>query len=323
MLKTYRGTFDDAKAGVLAVRQYEIVEYIVKNLATVGTGVLVFVSGMQDINELYGLLEDCLSMRSRKSKKFRVFAIHADISLEDQQEAFFPVCSDEIKVILATNAAESSITIPDVDIVIDMGIHKAMFFDEAHHRSYVRSTWISKASATQRAGRTGRTRPGEVYRLYSRELFEYLDEYSTAEVKRLPMQDVIIRLRYNFEQTYNFKGVVPILQSLIEPPSVDNIDRSFEILFNNSLITEPSDGGNLTVLGKFCSALPMDIRLGRLCVQRVAICLIVTVLVTGFRKIDRVWNIIRCCRGSCNTQQCFIATKKHISSGFTFCTANP
>lgn len=265
-IDSFRGQFDDSKASMLVSRQYAAVDYIVKNRVRAGSGVLVFVAGMQDINELYGLIEESYtnSRTSRKVMKYKVYVIHRDVPLEEQEEAFLPAHSDEVKVVLATNAAESSITIPDVDVVIDMGMHKTMLFDDTHNRSYLRSTFISKASAAQRAGRTGRTRPGEVYRLYSRNFYDMLDEHPTAEVRRIPMQDVIIRLRFDFEKTRNFKGVVPILCNLLEPPSVTNIDSSFQNLYQSGMITEASDEGRLTSLGSFCSGLSMDIQLGML-----------------------------------------------------------
>ena len=89
-----------------------------------------------------------------------------------------------MKVILATNAAESSITLPDVDTVICLGTHKSMRYVPASHCVQLVNTWISKASATQRAGRTGRLRPGRVFRLYSRDLESRFDDHEQSEVKR-------------------------------------------------------------------------------------------------------------------------------------------
>ena len=66
------------------------------------------------------------------------------------------------KVILATNAAESSLTLPDVDVVIDLGSYKQVSYDEERKMTQLVRTWVSRASATQRAGRTARVRPGTV-----------------------------------------------------------------------------------------------------------------------------------------------------------------
>ena len=263
-LNSFRGQFDFTKAGVLAARQYAVVEYVIRNYVQLGSGVLVFVAGMSDINELCGIFEEDRYLNRDKfgARTFKLFAIHRDIPLEEQEEAFLPVGPDEIKIILATNAAESSITVPDTDVVIDMGIHKEMKFDESRHQTFLCSTWISKASAAQRAGRTGRLRPGKVYRMYSKHVYNMLEEHPTAEVSRIPMQDVIIRLRYDFEKGPSFRGVRPILSNMIQPPDLDNIERSFANLFDSGLITDPSDDGILTSLGRFCCGLSMDINLG-------------------------------------------------------------
>lgn len=77
---------------------------------------------------------------------------------------------------LATNAAESSITMSDCDVVICCGTHKAMRYSGSKHRAQLVNTWISKASATQRAGRTGRVRPGTVYRLYPKALHDKVSD---------------------------------------------------------------------------------------------------------------------------------------------------
>ena len=92
---------------------------------------------------------------------------------------------DEIKVVIATNSAESSITLPEVDNVICMGLCKQIVYNEASHRQMLMPTWISRASATQRAGRTGRVRPGYVYRIYARANYEsHMEPFEPGEMLR-------------------------------------------------------------------------------------------------------------------------------------------
>eukprot|EP01036_Dinobryon_divergens_P039497 gene39497-52071_t len=94
-----------------------------------------------------------------------------------------------------------------------------------NHRLQIRNTWISKASSTQRAGRTGRMRPGTV----------------TSEIHRMPLQEVILNLRITFGTASQFNGVVPILQDLLEPPEMSNVDASFDYLFEAGMISFASD----------------------------------------------------------------------------------
>ena len=126
------------------------------------------------------------------------------------------------------------------------------------------NTWISKASGTQRAGRTGRVRPGLVFRLYSRSLFEGFDEHEQSEVHRQPLQDVILDLRSMLQDGAGFQGVVPILEDLLEPPDMNNVGRSFDYLYDAGMITSNDDDGLLTSIGRLAGALPVDLTLGRL-----------------------------------------------------------
>lgn len=175
------------------------------------------------------------------------------------------------QVVVATNAAESSITLPDVDIVICLGTHKALRYDQASHKVQLVNTWISKASSTQRAGRTGRVRPGKVFRLYSKYLFADMQEHEESEVHRTPLQDVILGLRSMLEASVGFNGVVPILEDLLEPPDMRNVKKSFDYLHYAGMITVPADAGALTSIGRLAGNLPIDLQLGRLIAYGIAL----------------------------------------------------
>eukprot|EP01032_Pedospumella_encystans_P010929 gene10929-12752_t len=123
---------------------------------------------------------------------------------------------------------------------------------------------LSRASATQRAGRTGRVRPGTVYRLYKKETYNNMKEHELAEVLRRPLEDVVLNMWAVLENAQDFQGVTPFLHRLIEVPNVRYIDKSYEKLFEASLITFPSDDGCLTPAGRFISTLPLDLSLGRM-----------------------------------------------------------
>lgn len=251
-----KGTASETISATIAKEQYILAVALIKAIAVNGTGILVFVSGIADITELMEKLEI--------TKKFRLHAIHSDIPFDEQEEAFAPCGPNEVKIVLATNAAESSITLPDVDSVICLGTHKALRYHAGSHRVQLVNTWVSKASSTQRAGRTGRVRPGTVYRLYTADLFDKFCEHEEAEVNRQPLQDVILDLRSMLEDAKGFTGVVPILQELLEPPDMRNVYKSFELLFRLNMISHPSDSGNLTALGKLAGEMPVDMQLSRL-----------------------------------------------------------
>ena len=111
----------------------------------------------------------------------------------------FPLSqSNQRKVILATNIAETSLTINDVCIVIDSGKVKEKSFDSLSGTSSLQTSWISQNSATQRKGRAGRTCPGKVFRLYSRNRFENMNFSTTAEILRTPLTELCLQVSLIF-----------------------------------------------------------------------------------------------------------------------------
>jgi ATP-dependent helicase HrpA len=112
----------------------------------------------------------------------------------EEQELVFDDFGERRKLVLATNIAETSITIPDVRYVIDCGLAKVPRFDARTGIETLREEPISRASAEQRAGRAGRTAPGEVVRLYTRDELWRMPEYTEEEIRRLDLSEVVLRL---------------------------------------------------------------------------------------------------------------------------------
>ena len=221
-----------------------------------GSAVLIFVTGMNDIEALCDLIESI----NKPGVVYTCLPIHSDVPFEEQMVAFEPAGEGEVKVVIATNAAESSVTLPDVDHVICLGLCKQIVYNEASHRQMLQPTWISKASATQRAGRTGRVREGNVYRLYSRNAYQkYMAPFEAGEMVRIPLDSVILSLRDMLKEE-----VTPVLLSCLEPPDISNIDRSFKSLHKANFIDTPSDECEITSLGALVVALGIDLTLGAL-----------------------------------------------------------
>ncbi len=214
--------------------------------------ILVFVSGMADILELAESLNNF-----KNPSRFKVVPVHSAFGFDEQLDAFEPVGKGVIKVVIATNAAESSLTLPDIDHVICLGTAKALDYNDSLNRELLTSRWISKSSAKQRAGRTGRVRRGTVYRLYTREAYESFDEFDTAEILRRPLDSVILGLKAMLDEP-----VVPILNSVLQPPSMAHVDKALESLFKQRFITEASDLSCLTMHGKFVARLGLDLQVG-------------------------------------------------------------
>lgn len=157
--------------------QHELAVGVALAVGSTASSVLIFVPGMADIVELTEKF-DFVNSRHRgldgspNGLTYCTVPIHSDIPFEDQLTVFEPAKPGEVKVVIATNAAESSVTIPDCDHVVCLGTAKQIEYNAATHRTQLVAAWISRSSARQRAGRTGRTRPGHVYRLYSRSLYD-------------------------------------------------------------------------------------------------------------------------------------------------------
>jgi HrpA-like RNA helicase len=221
-----------------------------------GSSILIFVPGMNEIISITEQIERLYVPGIR----FTCYPIHSDVPFEEQMMAFDSPSADEVKVVIATNAAESSVTLPDVDHVICLGLCKQIVYNASSHRQMLMPAWISRASAIQRAGRTGRVRKGNVYRLYTRAAFEdCMDLFETGEMLRVPLDSVILTLKEMLQEE-----ATPVLLQCLEPPDLSTIQRSFQSLCHSNFLSSPDDTGHITTLGKFVSALGIDLALGSL-----------------------------------------------------------
>jgi hypothetical protein len=237
---------------------HSIVSSMAISLGKPGSSVLIFVAGMFDILAITERIENSVAATS---KRYKCIPMHSEIPLEDQAAAFQRAASDEVKVIIATNAAESSITLPDVDHVICLGLHKQIEYNNESHRQMLSHGWISQSSAIQRAGRTGRVRHGSVYRIYTKNFFQqHMTRFDQGEICRMPLDSVILTLKEMLPQ----ESVTELLVECLEPPNILTIDRSFASLCDNGFLTEPNDEGDITELGKFVAWLGFDMTLGLL-----------------------------------------------------------
>ncbi|KAI8995457.1 P-loop containing nucleoside triphosphate hydrolase protein [Trametes punicea] len=125
-----------------------------------------------------------------------IVPLYALLSSEKQMQVFKPPPPGTRLVVVATNVAETSLTIPGIRYVVDCGRAKERRYDIANGIQAFQVSWISKASAAQRAGRAGRTGPGHCYRLYSSALYEnYFDQFSQPEILRMPIEGVVLQMK--------------------------------------------------------------------------------------------------------------------------------
>jgi len=151
--------------------------------------VLVFLPGAREIRRVQSLLES-----SGLDPSVRVLPLFGELSGEDQEAALLPAAQGMRKVVLATNIAETSLTIPGVRIIVDSGLVRRSVFDPATGMSRLETQRISRASAEQRQGRAGRVEPGVCYRVWSEGAQRSLAPFTAPEIVEADLAALALEL---------------------------------------------------------------------------------------------------------------------------------
>ncbi|CAI6333731.1 unnamed protein product [Periconia digitata] len=195
-----------------------------------------------------------------KDTKVHVLPLYSQLSTNQQLRVFEPPPDGSRLIVLATNVAETSLTIPGVRYVFDCGRAKEKKFDRITGVQSFEIGWISKASANQRAGRAGRTGPGHCYRLYSSAVFERdFEEYAEPEIMRTPLEGVVLQLRSMGAPVVNFPFPTP--------PDRSSLQKAENLL---SYLGALSPDGKVTKLGQELSLYPLNPRFARMLVMGLA-----------------------------------------------------
>ncbi|ODN04338.1 putative ATP-dependent RNA helicase TDRD9 [Orchesella cincta] len=263
---------------------YEIAEKIIEGLDMAevkdlpgpgGSGnargaVLVFLPGLLEIETFYKVLTEISSLRSAsddpmKQTQWQVLPLHSSITNEEQQRVFIPAKKGYRKIILATNIAESSITVPDIKYVIDFCLTKSLSCDRTTNYTCLRLEWASKNQCIQRRGRCGRVAAGLVYRMVTRKFYETLEQECQPEMLKSSLESVVLQVKL-----LDMGTPENVLSWAVDPPSSSLISRAVANLKEIGALTINAGGkydvydGDLTFVGRVLSRLPIDIRLGRL-----------------------------------------------------------
>ena len=234
-----------------------------------GGDVLVFLTGQEEIESLQRLLEERARKLPAAAPKLVVRTIFAALASEQQMKVFEPTPAGCRKVILATNIAETSITLPGVKYVVDPGVVKMR---AVHPRTGTETLWVepvSQPQAWQRAGRAGRLGPGQCFRLYTEDSFLKLHKATTPLLHRCNLAAVALQLKT--------LGIHDVLRfPFPQAPAPAAMQRALETLLALGALS-PKKGGALTELGRRMGALPLEPVLAKLlltapefgCVQEV------------------------------------------------------
>lgn len=239
--------------------EFELIVQLIKKISAdpsymdYSKAILVFLPGIAEIRTLNDML---LGDRAFQTN-WLVYPMHSTIASEEQEAAFLIPPPGHRKIVLATNIAETGITIPDVTCVIDTGKHREMRFDERRQLSRLIDTFISRANAKQRRGRAGRVQEGLCFHLFTKYRHDnILSDQQTPEMLRLSLQDLAIRVKI-----CKIGGIEETLSEALDPPSAKNIRRAIDALVDVRALTA---GEDLTPLGQQLARLPLDVFLGKL-----------------------------------------------------------
>ncbi|TKV93426.1 hypothetical protein SEVIR_9G225300v4 [Setaria viridis] len=228
------------------------IEYICRYEAE--GAILVFLTGWDEISKLLDKIKGNTFLGS--SNRFLVLPLHGSMPTVNQREIFDRPPANMRKIVLATNIAESSITIDDVVYVIDCGKAKETSYDALNKLACLLPSWISKASAHQRRGRAGRVQPGFCYRLYPKVIHDAMPQFQLPEILRTPLQELCLTIK-----SLQLGAVSSFLAKSLQPPDPLSVNNAIELL---KTIGALDDMEELTSLGRHLCTLPLDPNLGKM-----------------------------------------------------------
>lgn len=235
----------------------------VDELCAAGPGdILTFLPGEREIREVGEELASHLT-KTRPSQTIDVLPLYGRLSEQDQQKIFAPAKNAQRRIVLATNVAETSLTVPGITYVIDSGFARISRYSQRTKVQRLPIEPISQASARQRSGRSGRTSPGIAIRLYSEEDFETRPEFTEPEILRTSLASVVLQM------TALGLGDIESFE-FVEAPDARAVRDGVRLLEELGAITpkKGAPGGRvLTQVGEQLSRFPLDPRMARMLIE--------------------------------------------------------
>ena len=229
-----------------------VVQTVQQALADEPGSLLVFLPGQAEIRRVAEQLGEALAGRP----EVLICPLHGELDLDAQRAAIEPAPVGKRKVVLATNIAETSLTIDGVRVVVDAGLARVPRFDPGSGMTRLDTQRISRASATQRAGRAGRLEAGACYRLWSEAQHDQLPAYGAAEILQADLAGLALQLaRW---------GVAPQELAWLDLPPAAAYAQAQDLLERLGALASRAGGGSLTPHGQAMAEVPAHPRIAHL-----------------------------------------------------------
>lgn len=212
-----------------------------------GGDILCFLPGQEEIDKAVSILNKISPVLDRTVPRIQAFPLYAALAPREQARVFEPLKGFRRKVVLATNIAETSVTIPGVKYVVDCGLRKVKVWRHQLGLATLLTVPVSKASVAQRAGRAGRESAGKCFRLFTEKDYERLPAQSESEITRSEITSPILMLKqYGVQDVVNW--------SWLEHPGREAIVSALKELYELQAL---DDAGKITDLGRKMALLPL------------------------------------------------------------------
>ncbi|XP_044151622.1 ATP-dependent RNA helicase DHX30 isoform X2 [Bufo gargarizans] len=208
-------------------------------------GILCFLPGWQEIRRVQEILQQ------QRNRQHLILPVHSNVPLMNQQAIFESPPPGVRKIVLATNIAETSVTIDDIVHVVDTGMHKEQRYDLKTKVSCLDTTWVSKSNVTQRRGRAGRCQPGFSYHLFTREQHQAMPTFQVAEILRIPLENLVVQAKIHTPEM----TAVEFLSQALESPDRHAVMDAVRFLQEISVLDKNEE---LTLLGQRVASISTD-----------------------------------------------------------------
>lgn len=224
--------------------------------------ILAFLPGLEEILKVRDILTSSprfFGIEFNDRHKYRISLLHSTIPRAEQMAIFEALPSGCRRIILSTNIAETSVTVPDVKYVIDSGKLREQRYDQTRRITSLECVWESRSNAKQRAGRAGRVQNGHYYALFSKERHASFKPSAVSQLLRLDLSQTALAIKASFKG----QALEPFLAGAIEPPPQSSVQAALNELTTIGALTEEEQ---ITDLGRILSRLPLRPRLGKMVV---------------------------------------------------------